>query len=113
MPVIQYCWKCQTDMAMLEDAEWAQIEPLLQYYVAKVKEARNDNIPFEKANKLGFDRPALELFYRLTGFREANIMNIWHHRTSLYGPPCVECGKPLRTPKARLCASCGAYKEIL
>jgi hypothetical protein len=24
------------------------------------------------------------------------------------GPPCVHCGRPLRTPRARLCAECGA-----
>ena|SRR5687768_6123833 len=24
------------------------------------------------------------------------------------GPPCVSCGAPLRTPRAKLCAECGA-----
>jgi hypothetical protein len=44
----------------------------------------------------------------MTGLRETNINAIWHHRIAEYGPPCGACGKPLRTPKARLCAACGA-----
>ncbi|HEX8430379.1 MAG TPA: hypothetical protein VF625_03795 [Longimicrobium sp.] len=42
-----------------------------------------------------------------TGVRETNVNAIPHHVASLYGPPCPACGKPLRTPKARLCAACG------
>ena len=97
---------------MLDETEWAKLEPLLKEYVVKVKEARK-NMSLDDAHRQGLDVPALKLWFRLTGHREANIMNVWHHRVALYGPPCVECGKPLRTPKSRLCAACGCYKEIL
>ncbi len=42
-----------------------------------------------------------------TGVEESNPNAVWHHVVSLYGPMCPVCGKPLRTPKARLCAACG------
>jgi len=42
-----------------------------------------------------------------TGTEETNPNAVWHHVASQYGPPCPECGKPLRTPRARLCAACG------
>jgi len=50
----------------------------------------------------------LDEYNRLTGFRETNPNAVWHHRISLYGPPCGSCGKPLRTPVATFCAACGA-----
>jgi hypothetical protein len=50
---------------------------------------------------------ALGLYKQLTGFDETNVNAIIHHRVSLYGPPCPECSKPLRTPRARMCAACG------
>ena len=34
------------------------------------------------------------------------------HHLSNYGPPCPECGKPFRTPKATFCAECG-YKHTV
>ncbi len=52
--------------------------------------------------------PVLNAYERLTGFRETNPSAIWHHRLALFGPDCRACGKPLRSPLARLCASCGA-----
>lgn len=50
--------------------------------------------------------PVLDEYERITGRRETNPNAIYHHQLSLYGPPCPNCGKPLRTPRARLCGYC-------
>ena len=50
--------------------------------------------------------PFLREYERITGFHETNPNAIYHHVLSMYGPPCTNCGKPLRTPRAKLCGSC-------
>ena len=86
-----HCWRCGIEMPMLDEDEWARIAPLMS---------------ITRAN---MDRQgALDLYEEMTGLRETNINAIWHHRIALYGPPCTECGKPLRTPRASFCAACGA-----
>ncbi|GAB3635234.1 hypothetical protein GCM10027422_08240 [Hymenobacter arcticus] len=52
-------------------------------------------------------RPMLEMYRLLTGFEETNPNAVRHHIVELYGPPCPQCHKPLRTLKARFCAACG------
>ena len=59
-------------------------------------------------------KPAARWLHHLTagyemfmGVEETNPNSVYHHRFSLYGPPCPDCGKPLRTPQAKLCAACG------
>jgi len=49
----------------------------------------------------------LEFYNELTGFNETEPNAIMHHRISLYGTDCEKCGKPYRTPKAKICAYCG------
>ena len=49
----------------------------------------------------------LDYYNKLTGFGETEPNAIMHHAISLYGPDCEKCGKPYRTPKAKLCVACG------
>ena len=50
--------------------------------------------------------PVLNEYERITGFHETNINALYHHRSSLYGSPCGNCGKPLRRPQAKMCGTC-------
>jgi hypothetical protein len=53
----------------------------------------------------------IDAYERMTGMRETNANAIMHHRASIYGPPCIICGKPLRTPRAAKCMSCGEPRD--
>jgi hypothetical protein len=92
---------------MLDESEFAEISRLHRESMQGAKAFRErtgcllENVPME----LLF-RPVRDLYEQLTGMKESNENAIMHHRLSLYGPPCKHCGKPLRSPKAKLCASC-------
>src|SRR5712664_1834760 len=103
---IIWCWRCKADMPMLDEEEWSRIAPLMSRGLSGTKAYRRDNSPQEVIRAV-FE-PARAEYHRITGFREENENALWHHRISLYGPPCQNCGKPLRTPEARHCAACGA-----
>jgi hypothetical protein len=57
-------------------------------------------------------KPMLDYYNNLTGFGETEPNAIFHHRISQYGPPCENCGKPYRTPKASFCAASGNKRII-
>lgn len=90
-----YCWRCGIKVPMLDESEWARIAPYLG-------SAASDPVAWDTA---------LSIYEELTGVREANINAIFHHRIADHGPPCSACGRPLRTPKATLCAACGASNQ--
>jgi hypothetical protein len=59
--------------------------------------------------RLEFEREyggMLREYKRTTGFPETNPMALYHHKAWMYGPPCEWCGKPLRTPEAKMCGAC-------
>nr|WP_298931007.1 hypothetical protein [uncultured Allomuricauda sp.] len=49
----------------------------------------------------------LDYYNDLTGFGETEPNAIMHHSLQQIGPDCENCGKPYRTPQAKLCAACG------
>lgn len=97
---------------MLDEHEWELIHPLLQDAIEDVKRYREAyGASIEEAKADGYGLAALALYQSITGFAETNPDAIWHHRLSLFGPPCAACGKPLRTPEARMCAACGTGRS--
>jgi hypothetical protein len=89
-----WCWRCKAEMPMLDEAEFKAV---IQGFYPHDLERHKLRWPEVRAE-----------FTRITGYVETNPSAIWHHRISLYGPPCHRCGKPLRSPKAKLCGSCMA-----
>ena len=93
---------------MLEEAEWQHVLPRLREGIEQIKEYRQvHGVSLTEAKDAVYGRGALEKYFEITGYRETNLNALWHHRLSLFGPPCRRCGKPLRTPRAQLCAACG------
>jgi hypothetical protein len=95
MSQLLYCWRCRMEIPMLDDNEGRYVlEPM------RLNEQQNRDIASAK-------RLVLQRYFEVTGFQETNANAIWHHQVSQYGPPCQNCGKPLRTPRATMCAACG------
>lgn len=86
-----YCWRCQMEMPMLEEHE-----------ADYVLERGPDQEFGPDQNRI------LRRYFEVTGFEETNANAVWHHMVVQHGVPCSSCGKPLRTPRARMCAACGA-----
>lgn len=108
---------------MLDDDEWAVVMEAHRAHGGVRDMAAALSVLEREAARWGLPRPrppALPVTLRdrwlhhlaagyemFTGVAETNPNAVWHHVASLYGPPCPACGKPLRTPRARLCAACG------
>ncbi len=92
-----WCWRCKMEVPMLDDDEFKKAFELMGSAFRKEL-----GISLSERHK-----PLLDYYNNLTGFGETNPNAIMHHRISDYGPPCENCGKPYRTPKASFCAVCG------
>jgi hypothetical protein len=103
-----YCWRCDRVLPMLDEEEWARMEPLLISSIENIQRYRHqhgvglDAVPIPEMYRL-----ALSTFQKMTGVEDIDPLALWHHRQADLGPACHHCGKPLRTPHARLCAACG------
>jgi hypothetical protein len=94
------------EVPMLEEHEWKRVSPLLVNAVEQIKHYRQLHGVTLAESRANYGKEALAMYFELTGFPETNPDALWHHRVSLYGAPCSACGKPLRTPKAKVCAAC-------
>lgn len=105
---VMFCWRCQMDIPMLDEEEFAAVRKVHYQCISATKEFRlQHNLPLENCSLEMRFRPLLEKYREITGFEETEKNAIWHHRISRYGPPCKHCQKPLRSPQASYCAACG------
>ena len=94
---------------MLDEEEFAEVKALFVKGVQSVKEYRKQTgAPLQSVPMAERFEAMIAQYEAITGFKETNPNAVWHHRLSLYGPPCNHCGRPLRSPKAKLCGSCMA-----
>lgn len=97
---------------MLDEKEYASIQEAYQAGALKVKDARAR----ENRSLNGHDEEVLydgvvARYREITGASDISGQEILHHRLSLLGPPCENCGKELRTPLAKKCVECGHVRE--
>jgi hypothetical protein len=93
---------------MLDESESPAIQSLLTADVQAIQAYREDHgATLAEALNVVRTQAACGQYFELTGFRETNAHALWHHRRSLFGPPCAGCGELLRTPRSRRCFACG------
>jgi hypothetical protein len=92
-----WCWRCKMEVGMLDEEE-SHVAARLYSEGFRTKEGRTMAERF---------KPLLDYYFQVTGERETVPNAVMHHIIGLYGPPCENCGKPYRTPKASFCAACG------
>ena len=102
-----WCWRCKCEMPMLDEGEFAEIKQLYNECIRSRPEFRKKHgIPLESASIEQRIQPVLKRYEQMTGMKETNANAVMHHGLALYGPPCKRCGKPLRSPQAKLCGAC-------
>lgn len=96
---------------MLDEGEYAWIHKLYGDCIKQKKEFWHvHGLPLEQLSMDERFSPVEKEYEKITGVSGVHHNAIMHHQISLFGDPCRYCGKPLRTPSAKLCASCGHLK---
>ena len=112
---ILWCWRCRMDIPMLEPNEARQVWDQQYRGLETFDWSSLDRIYDELGDRhlvderLRFENESggmLREYERITGCHETRPAALYHHLVGLYGSPCKWCGKPLRTPRAKLCGSC-------
>jgi hypothetical protein len=106
-----WCWRCRAEMPMLDEEEFHRVHQHFRDGKSELVDApRGDEPAWEHPVMTSATKRMLDEYNRITHFNETNPSAVWHHRISLYGPACHACDKPLRSPRARFCAACGAVR---
>lgn len=105
---VLWCSRCKMDLPMLDEDEYEEVRALYSQCMKATKEFRQEHgIPLGKVDMKERFKPVCDAYERMTGMKETVANAVMHHRIAQYGPPCKNCGRVLRTPKASKCFACG------
>ncbi len=107
MPKTYFCWRCEIPVPMLTEEEWEEVEPLLRKDIEHIKAYRTETGVELREALDTLRHEACERYFEITGFKETNPNALWHHRLSIHGSECTQCGHLFRSPEASFCANCG------
>jgi hypothetical protein len=94
---------------MFDESEWPAIARELTLMIERIQTLREKTgASLDAVSKTRHDEAVLAKHLELTGFHAESSDSLWHHRRADFGPPCTICGRLLRTPRATICAECGA-----
>jgi len=114
---VQWCWRCNKDVPMLEEHEFAPIQTLHDELDRALAALEGGGLSGKALSRqraaliVRRDRKMMRLYEEVTGVAAEAPYAVIHHRASLYGPACPACGKVLRTPKASRCLECGWRRD--
>ena len=108
MPQIHYCWRCKQERPFFDEEEWRLLKPIATQRLHAIKVYRSRHQCSVSVATAAVDSlPKFRELPLLAGDPAANPTDLWHHRLATHGPPCKNCGKLLRTPRASRCVECG------
>lgn len=115
MPEFRYSFRLKRKVWMLDDEDYAPIGAAVHNYFKTLRRVRLNNEAMlgaaaEHQDVVAVSQQALALYEDKTGLVLAHALELPAVRASLYGPDCHVCSKPLRTPRAKLCAACGEVR---
>jgi hypothetical protein len=90
---------------MMDEDEFAAWRAIFDQCLDLAKSDRQEGATIEDLNARF--REARLHYSQLTGALDTHQNEIRQHRLSAFGPKCIACGRPLRTPEAKMCAECG------
>ena len=105
-----YSWRFKRVATLLDESEYAPFEPLIELSIKQaIADRKSGGSPLIKkaVNETPAGRKALENYRKLTGETLSNVLAFHAVRASNYGAECEQCGRPFRTPKAKICMECG------
>ncbi len=109
-----WCWRCKTEVPMLEKHEWDLVKKAEPEYCAQIEESRRRRPNFGEL-KRRYAHKREKVFKDILGDYDTNISSkcsLYNHARPLYGTQCKNCGKLLRGPRSIICFECGWKKKV-
>jgi len=109
MAYLLYSYKFRDVVPLLDEAEWAEVRPLLTGNAVRVTDQIiYRNVPRDDAlQRFPEVGDLVRRYDSINGTSLIAPIALWHVRMADYGALCAGCGKPYRTPRAKMCPECG------